>query len=139
MREILFRAKHIHTFNSNSYLDGQWVEGFLSAENYINDGVSDVLIDPNTICQYTGLTDKNGNKIWENDVVKTYNSQGQECHIEKIIWADYGLNEGWCSKGIKSLIKYDKRVFNTGFGKTDARKCEVIGNIFDNPDLLEGE
>ena len=96
-------------------------------------------VDGDTICNPTGLTDKNGNKIWENDVVKTYNSQGQECHIEQIIWADYGLNEGWCSKGIKSLIKYDKRVFNTGFGKSDARKCEVIGNIFDNANLLKGE
>lgn len=151
MREILFKAKRID--------NGEWVEGFyfcmvhddgrhihhfimpLGVDLSLGTPIEkiQVEIDADTICQYTGLTDKNGNKIWENDIVKTYNSQGQECHIEQIIWADYGLNEGWCSKGIKSLIKYDKRVFDTGFGKSDARKCEVIGNIFDNADLLKGE
>ena len=148
-REILFKAKYVDT--------GEWVEGslvhykagkkhFIITDNdfqwgmygsYSYDG-DFTEIDETTICQYTGLTDKNGNKIWENDVIKTYNSSGIECHIEQIIWSDYGLNEGWCSKGIKSLMKYDKRVFNTGFGKSDARKCEVIGNIFDNPELLKG-
>ena len=140
MRVILFKAKRID--------NGEWVQGDLVHSVYkINDvcvgkygsEIGMHQVDENTICQYTGLIDKNGNRIWENDVVKTYNSQGQECHIEHIIWADYGLNEGWCSQGIKSLMKYDKRVFNTGFGKSDARKCEVIGNTFDNTDLLKGE
>ena len=123
MREILFRAKHIHTFNSNSYLDGQWVEGFLSAENYINDGVSDVLIDPSTICQYTGLTDKNGNKIWENDVVYIPYERLEDSYC-KVVFRRGGFI-GEMEDGCEDCLLN--------------RKTEVIGNIFDNPELLEGE
>ena len=57
-REILFKAKHIHALPENEWMEGKWVEGFLSGEDYINDGTYEYMIDPDTICQYTGLTDK---------------------------------------------------------------------------------
>lgn len=97
-------------------------------------------VDTSTICQCTGLKDKNGKLIWENDIVKSFNGIGDECSISKIVFTeDYSLSLGWCTEGIKSLLKHDKRVFSVGFKERDAKKSEVIGNIFDNPELLEVE
>ena len=64
LREILFKAKHIHLLPQNEHLDGTWVEGYLCDENYIYSPKlkQEFLIDPETVCQYTGLTD---NTKWE--------------------------------------------------------------------------
>lgn len=132
MREILFRAKRTE--------NGEWVEGqyayilnpltesgepikhlICNGTNIFNDE-----IDPETLCQYTGLKDKNGNQIWENDIVKHEVSDT----IGTIKWyqEDY---VGWCVDD----IVIDEQQF------TDEMwcECEVIGNIFDNPELLKGE
>ena len=76
-------------------------------------------VNPGTLCQYTGLTDKNGNKIWENDVVDIdhYSTKAHKVKYE------YG---SFCI-GINGLLSHYR--FN----------CEVIGNIFDNPELMKGE
>lgn len=74
MREILFKAKRI--------CDGEWVEGYYLRDQYHRGGKDIIFyrkdsdqftvytntIDPKTLCQFTGLCDKNGNKIWENDI-----------------------------------------------------------------------
>lgn len=53
-REMLFRAKHIHATSGNEHLNGTWVHGYLSDENYIYDKSleGEFLIDENTICRY---------------------------------------------------------------------------------------
>lgn len=66
MREILFKAKRLD--------NGKWVEGYYFAKPILNyhcilEGENQWQIDPDTLCQFTGLTDKDGNKIWENDIV----------------------------------------------------------------------
>lgn len=120
----------IPTFDSNMFTKGG-AKGDLGFENWHR-------VEENTICQYTGLTDKNGNKIWENDIVKRYNANGDEWRISKIVWADHSLNMGWCIEDVKSLTEYSNRLFKIGFDVNDTEKCEVIGNIFDNLELLEG-
>lgn len=124
MREILFKAKRID--------NGEWVEGFYHYTDWIYPQTGELAyrkhyilpkgsqdaneIDINTFCQYTGLTDKNGNKIWENDVVDI---QHYTIKSHKIKWGYGGFYVG-----INGLLCH----YNT--------VCEVIGNIFDNPELI---
>ena len=143
-REILFRAKHIHATDSNEHLNGTWVYGYLSDENYIYDKSleGEFLVDEDTICQYTGLTDKNGKKIFEGDILRGFQypfcHDGEYNYYAEIFFADCSFmtythkNPSSCVRGISD-------------GNTELMECwvsedwEVIGNIYDNPELLEGE
>ena len=128
MREILFRGKHMHVCPENKHLDGTWVEGYLEDENHINDGKCEFLIDPETICQYTGLTDKNGKKIWEGDILEGHldDKFPEDVTREKVIWHESGwkTDEPGC---------VDKEYLD----EFDTENFEVVGNVFDNPELLE--
>ena len=143
-REILFRAKHIHAIPGNEHLNGTWVHGYLSDENYIYDKSleGEFLVDENTICQYTGLTDKNGKKIFEGDILRGFQypfcHDGEYNYYAEIIFANCSFmtythkNPSSCVRGISD-------------GNTELMECwvsedwEVIGNIYDNPELLEEE
>lgn len=154
MREILFKAKRID--------NGEWVIGNLVYSEDAEEGWEAIIIptfdsgmftegdgkgdlgfevwyrvDKDTICQYTGLTDKNGNKIWENDLIKCYYASGNEMAISQIVFSEGSLNLGWCKKDLKSLCIYNDSLLETGIKQRDAKECDVIGNIFDNPELLE--
>ena len=141
-REILFKAKRKD--------NGEWVEGYYCkwkqirrticiAEEKIVDCIivwmSDgsmlrYEIDHDTICQYTGLVDKNGKKIWENDILKANldESYPEDITYIKIFWNEcrFCTNENY-STDIRTLEKWDAEHF------------QVCGNIFDNADLLEVE
>lgn len=124
MREILFRGK--------SVTDGRWVFGDLS--NYgdcktITTVKDFSIIDsceviPETVGQYTGLTDKNGlTKIFEGDIVKVYDVYCNETVVGVVEFCD------------GSFRIYDKDF--TSYDRWMYCKVEVIGNIHDNPELLE--
>lgn len=126
----LFRGKRID--------NGEWVEGDLVHSVYkINDvcvgqygnevGMHEV--DPSTICQCTGLKDKNDKLIWENDIC---DRKEQYPEIVEYRDGDWTLDYSYVSHKERGAC-----YCNLGF-YAEERKCvEVIGNIFDNPELLE--
>lgn len=125
MREILFRGK----------FGNEWKYGFLSIEPqglvikepYKNESSNVWHIDADTVGQYTGMTDKNGTKIFEGDIIDfLYRSDGDSYGVIK-----YDTNE------TEFAIVYDS--IYTGLGRQyHSRDIEVIGNIYDNPELLKG-
>lgn len=124
MREILFRGKNLF---------GKWIEGDLIqyliygkmhiARNSWGAGGQE--IDPETVGQYTGLTDMNGNKIFEGDLCLCNRNISK--HIDKKVFE----------------IKFDPEA--GFFGESDTSNiypsefymCEIIGNVYDNPELLK--
>ena len=88
-------------------------------------------IIPETVGQYTGLTDKNGKKIFEGDICQIKNQRLIEDTPFLIAWEDFVYN-GWIWKDL------DADGFEDSFTSGAAGKCEVIGNKWDNPELLEG-
>ncbi len=147
MRENLFRAKRID--------NKKWTEGNLVKSSDADQGFGAIIIPiensnmylrkkendlgfevwhpviPETVCQYTGLTDKNGRKIFEEDILS-----GERCHD----WGQGGEYElDTC------VIKWDgeRAAFDPVYWwegyKHDLKNYEVIGNIFDNPELIGGE
>lgn len=133
MREILFRGKRKS--------DGKWIDGDLSrcvvvGETHIRrieDNLSTTThrIDPETVCQYTGLTDKNGRKIFEGDIVSfidTYSTENGYAEVDcvgKVLWSE----EEVCFCVTERLSAESWEVL---------QECYAIGNIFDNPELLNG-
>lgn len=127
-REILFRAKHIHTIPGNEHINGTWVHGYLSDENHIYDKSleCELLVDENTICQYTGEKDKNWQKIYEGDILEAHLDDSFPENVTKVRVTLENMK--WCLVQ-KGMIPDQ---FETGEGKD----WEVIGNIFDNTELI---
>lgn len=120
MREILFRAKRY---------SGEWVYGYYAHQF----GAHQILsrdgdeyqresyhINPETVGQYTGLTDKNGNKVFEGDIVEY---EGKR----------YSINY------LPHYARFAAVKPNTVFSVFAYQRGEVIGNIHDNPELIGGD
>jgi uncharacterized phage protein (TIGR01671 family) len=137
MREILFRGKAINRdkgFHRTSYKNGEWVYGIISrlyderfknlpAEMTNTNGVGGIEVDYKTISQFIGLTDKNGKKIFEGDIVKLFLIDGEEIGVIK-------FNDILCR-----FCLYEK---DGVYGFDKDCEFEIIGNIHDNPELLKG-
>ena len=137
MREILFKAKRID--------NGEWIEGHYAecrSEAFIGIDTSSMFelfcppvirwfkVSSETLCQFTGLCDKNGNKIWENDILMAHldESYPEDVTYETIEW---GV-AGWVTHETNSV---DRQPLD----KFDLEHYEVVGNIFDNKELLQEE
>ena len=143
MRDILFRGKRMD--------NGEWVEGFYAGDTGdgcheicdINSGTGHrVEVDPATVGQYTGLTDKNGKRIFEGDKLKPFDDEIDkmvvEFHCGTFMLCLYGErgypdeNGEWCSEGNYGVFECEPL---SSYGDD----VEIIGNIHDNPELLETE
>ena len=132
-REILFRGKSIEPST-----EGKWIEGsllvhgncsYILPNNPITPfGIVKYRVDPETVGQFTGITDINDIKIFEGDIAKYYNPYSKQWYTH--------------------IVKWDKMFASFGFFTQDSEWCkendwlkiesiEVIGNIHDNKDLLK--
>lgn len=121
----LFKAKHFEEWHIGNIVkepDGLYIRD-------IKENVMAYIDDESTICQCTGLKDKNDKLIWENDIARTI-FNGIE-HIYRVIWdkseLDFKATNG--KEFYKSNFEY----------LSCCDEVEIIGNVFDNPELLESE
>ncbi|MFR2378326.1 MAG: YopX family protein [Clostridium sp.] len=121
----LFKAKRI---DNGEWIIGHYVNGgFIITMNHLEC----VDIDENTVCQCTGLKDDNGNLIWENDVVRVYGDTddfGNDLYyFYKVVW-----NKDLCCWWLSDIYTQEDEYLYICL-----KEIDVIGNIFDNPELLE--
>lgn len=137
MREILFRGKRVD--------NGEWVYGYFWSNDVGNSFIrvtkendeivlKDYEVSPETVGGYTGLTDKNGKKIFEGDIVRyqpelwreSLQSVVEYC-ADKLNYPAFDLKNNGYDEGNELQFAYEEG------------GCEVIGTIYDNPELLEDE
>lgn len=136
-REILFKAKRK---NSKDWVVGYYqkrFDCFEKEEHFIFCSTSHraweyAEIDPSTLCQYTGLTDKNGNKIWENDIVTFPN-----CEMStESGYGDLFVNAGKVAYDIESMSYLFTNRVTVYMGDIIIKdEVAVIGNVFDNAEF----
>lgn len=148
-REILFRGKRI---DNNEWVYGYYLPWHAVTDLQGNEPYAQIFeehkvkgkyvakgwvrVNFNTVGQYTGLCDKNGNKIFEGDIVKIVGDSNNDDwkdvnYVAQIVFID----SGFCA--------IDGTLCNYSFRRYGLSRCEfdseVIGNIYDNPELLEVE
>jgi len=121
-REILFRGKRVK--------DGKWVEGLLTKDikGHIriqyNPRYFSVVVNPESVGQFTGMTDKNGTKIFEGDIVKEQYKAYER--IYNVFWdEDY------------FVFRAKSKDYSYHLDEIIPSHCEVIGNVFENKEILK--
>lgn len=150
MREILFRGKRTD--------NGEWVYGYYTkAKYYLNGEEMHIIfapdveafphcefteyeeVDPETVSQFTGLYDNHGTKIFEGDIVRLTDEHNEMEWTAVVVFGnpngDY--NWGWQLKAIGEFDGNKDILLWVDMAESGAY-CEIIGNIYDNPELMEG-
>ena len=140
MRKILFRGKRIN--------DSKWAEGSLlritiggntytlifgdcfSFDGFDVKSLEHGLVDSDTVGQYTGLLDKENNRIFEGDIIKT-KKYGKLYSFSNV--NDYDV---FCVRYHSGMFRLERENPPRGFNLVSGSELEVIGNIYDNPELL---
>ena len=154
-REIIFKAKRID--------NGEWVEGqyayitnplaedgkpikhlICNGTNIFND-----LIDPDTLCQYTGLTDKNGKKIWENDILRGHKNDND---LARVVFGEFNVIDAETLEVVDRVIGWHTEVIETDTLSKCEPFClpmtltdfyiersefEVVCNVFDDFEVVK--
>lgn len=135
MREILFRGKRVD--------NKEWVYGdlihtrgghpLICARHDFGSAVDGVEVDYNTLCQYTGMIDKNGNKIFEGDIIESHSLSGDIARHR----IEFDGSMGWY---IAILLIGPKTGYFFQLKQDWISKCDkvVAGNVYDSPELLKG-
>ena len=135
-REIEFRGKRV---DNDEWVYGYYIRRYQILEGQVRDIIATeqpnsnggmFVVDPVTVGQYTGLKDKNGVEIYEGDVIDTHVRSGRYMKVyyneDSASFLTAGLGDiAWVKTG--------------GLGKDMCSYIEVIGNIYENPDLLTQE
>ena len=149
MREILFRGKTVR---------GEWVYGYLAKfRNFVNNVYTSIIqindfetnecnmqdnawVIPESVGQYTGLTDKNGKKIFEGDIIRAITLDTGTEEIAVVCFGNF-IDENNGDEYIGFYIEFDGiKTTATQLAMEECKnRIEIIGNIFDNPELLDGE
>lgn len=154
MREILFRGKRVD--------NEAWVEGIvfphdrnkvtMFRQHPMDGSLEGKEVIPETVGQYTGLTDKNGKKIFEGDIVRytfdspddpTATENGLKVRVGRVFWSDWRVTFA-VTAGRRGSAALNNDVSRYVRGRSiyeyvqGANTVEVIGNIHDNPEMLEG-
>ena len=146
MREILFRGKRLD--------DGEWVFGYLIQEPWgfciqvvgwsgTEYSRKKFTIIKDTVGQYTGLTDKNGKRIFEGDIVRTHYANARNADfVEQVVFHNGRFSSLYELRGPgngKMWANLPDGVPHLPLDKTPYMEwCEIIGNIYDNPEILGG-
>ena len=118
----------VRSYN-NGLDDGVWVKGYLRCDcgmwliyQFEYDRADQVAyeVNPETICQFTGLKDRNGDKIWENDIVRLADED-----IYIVTWEE---DDAMFALEDVGVVEH--------FSNVDSKWCEIVGNKFDNPELI---
>lgn len=153
MREILFKAKRID--------NGEWVEGYYLRDQYHRGGKDIIfyrknsdwftvytnIIDPKTLCQFTGLCDKNGKRIWENDILMCH---GNPVELVRATFGEFGVTDletetvtdeviGWHYEVIYTdeLSRTEPFCYSMPLTKEYITRLEM--EVVENPELLQEE